>query len=87
MQDYAGSICDNILFPTDCDSLTQLIGCDPATPSCQGAGRAAMAVGESQLQRIIRDLHGMSALFLDRSVIVCMLECYIMNYMWLRLNK
>ncbi|XP_034386132.1 FYVE and coiled-coil domain-containing protein 1 isoform X1 [Cyclopterus lumpus] len=36
-------------------------GCDPVTPGCQGESGVAMAagttVGESQLQRIIRDLH------------------------------
>ncbi|XP_076009646.1 FYVE and coiled-coil domain-containing protein 1 isoform X2 [Genypterus blacodes] len=36
-------------------------GCDPVTPGCQGDSGGAMAagatVGESQLQRIIRDLH------------------------------
>ncbi|XP_044216809.1 FYVE and coiled-coil domain-containing protein 1 isoform X2 [Thunnus albacares] len=36
-------------------------GCDPVTPGCQGESGGAMAagatVGESQLQRIIRDLH------------------------------
>ncbi|GLD50263.1 FYVE and coiled-coil domain-containing protein 1 isoform X2, partial [Lates japonicus] len=36
-------------------------GCDPVTPGCQGDCGGAMAtgatVGESQLQRIIRDLH------------------------------
>lgn len=44
------------------DSLIQQTGCDLVTPGCQGESGGAMAVegavGESQLQRIIRDLHG-----------------------------
>lgn len=44
------------------DSLIQQTGCDLLTPGCQGESGGAMAVegtvGESQLQRIIRDLHG-----------------------------
>lgn len=42
--------------------LIQQIGRDPVNPGCQGESGGAMAtgatVGESQLQRIIRDLHG-----------------------------
>lgn len=44
------------------DSLIQQTGCDLVTLGCQGNRGGAMAVegtvGESQLQRIIRDLHG-----------------------------
>lgn len=44
------------------DSLIQQTGCDLMTSGCQGESGGAMAVegtvGESQLQRIIRDLHG-----------------------------
>lgn len=49
----------NLLFFT---SLIQQTGCDLVTLGCQGKSGGAMAVeatvGESQLQRIIRDLHG-----------------------------
>lgn len=52
----------NLLWLTNADSLIQQTGCDPVTPGCQGDSGGAMAagatVGESQLQRIIRDLHG-----------------------------
>lgn len=45
------------------------------TPVCQGASGGAMAVeatvGESQLQRIIRDLHGTSAFQLSMCAPVC----------------
>lgn len=60
-------------FVTNCtsDSLIQQTGCDPVTPGCQGENGGAMAVGasvgESQLQRIIRDLNGTPA--------VCVHEC------------
>uniref|UniRef100_A0A3Q3R692 FYVE-type domain-containing protein n=1 Tax=Monopterus albus TaxID=43700 RepID=A0A3Q3R692_MONAL len=51
----------SLLFLTDSDSLIQQTGCDPVTSGCQGLSAGAMAtgvaVGESQLQRIIRDLH------------------------------
>lgn len=51
-----------LLSQTDSDFLIQQTGCDPLTPGCQGESGGAMAVGatvgESQLQRIIRDLHG-----------------------------
>lgn len=44
------------------DSLIQQTGCDLVTLGCQGKSGGAMAVegtvGESQLQRIIRDLNG-----------------------------
>lgn len=57
------------------DSLIQMTGSEPVTPGCRGARGRVMAAagmsGESQLQRIIRDLHGTSTLPLDMSVCVC----------------
>lgn len=54
-------LCDSFV-PYGSDSLTQQTTCDLVTPGCQGERGGAMAgegaVGESQLQRIIRDLHG-----------------------------
>lgn len=65
MKEYRGSH-DSSLFWTDSDFLIQQTWCDPVTPGCQGASGGAMAAGtrveENQLQRIIRDLHGTSAL-------------------------
>lgn len=65
----------NLLFLTASDSLIQQTGCDPVTPGCQGESGGAMAVGatvgESQLQRIIRDLHGTPAL----CVCACSCDC------------
>lgn len=64
----------NLLFLTDSDSLIQQTGCDPVTPRCQGECGGAMAtgasVGESQLQRIIRDLNG-TQLYVWMPVHVC----------------
>lgn len=54
-------LCESIV-PYCSDSLIQQTGCDLVTPGCRGKSGGAMAdegtVGESQLQRIIRDLHG-----------------------------
>lgn len=54
-------ICESIVLYCS-DSLIQQTGCDLVTLGCQGKSGGAMAVegtvGESQLQRIIRDLHG-----------------------------
>lgn len=76
------SIHGNLLFLTASDSLIQQTGCDLVTPGCQGESGGAMAVGatvgESQLQRIIRDLHGTSALCVR--AILC--ECVWID--WLR---
>lgn len=61
-----GSIYVNLLCLKASDCLIQQTGHDPVTPSCQGECGETMAVGatagESQLQRIIRDLHGTPAL-------------------------
>lgn len=54
-------LCESFVLDC-CDSLIQQTGCDLVTLGCQGKSGGAMAgegtVGESQLQRIIRDLHG-----------------------------
>lgn len=64
--DHVGGVHVHLLFLTASGSLTQQTGRDPVTPGCQGESAGAMAaaatVGESQLQRIIRDLHGTTAL-------------------------
>lgn len=69
------SIHVNLLFLGASDSLIQQTGCDLVTPGCQGESGGAMAVeatvGESQLQRIIRDLRGTPAL----CVCACSCEC------------
>lgn len=68
-----------LLFLTGSDFLIQQTLYDPVTPGCQGARGGAMAAGtrveENQLQRIIRDLHGLSAL----CVCVCLNVC-VCNY-------
>lgn len=73
----------SLLFLSDSDSLIQQTVCDPVTPGYQGESGGAMAtgatVGESQLQRIIRDLHGTSAL----CVCVCVLNRLATGSCWL----
>lgn len=58
------------------NSLIQQTGCDLVTPGYQGESGGTMAVeavvGESQLQRIIRDLHGTPALYM---CVLCVQVC------------
>lgn len=63
LQQYevARHLCDSFVLYCS-NSLIQQTRCDLVTPGCQGESGGVMAVegtvGESQLQRIIRDLHG-----------------------------
>lgn len=65
-------LCESFV-PYCSDSLIQQTGCDLVTLGCQGKSGGAMAVegtvGESQLQRIIRDLHG------TQPLCVCVCAC------------
>lgn len=59
--EVARHLCDSFVLYCS-NSLIQQTRCDLVTPGCQGESGGVMAVegtvGESQLQRIIRDLHG-----------------------------